>query len=211
MFKRELAGWQATQKDYEGAARTLESINLEQTNRNVSEKEKVEVYLEIAQNWLEEEDYVNASNFVNKAAHIMHLVEDVTLQLTFKSFQAKLLDTKRKFHLAAWEFYRLSNYDLIADQYEADEQLEVLKAAMTCAILSPASDMKVRLLGVIYKDERSQTVLPHHELVEKLHMGVVVKKAEVAEFESKELKDYQKTTDQDGYTVLQKALLEHNI
>lgn len=62
-----------------GAARTLESINLEQTNRNVADKEKVEVYLEIAQNWFEEEDYVNAGNYVNKAAHIMHLVEDMTM------------------------------------------------------------------------------------------------------------------------------------
>ena len=190
------------QKDYEGAARTLDSINLEQTNRNVADKEKVEVYLEIAQNWFEEEDYVNAGNFVNKAAHIMHLVEDVTMQLSFKSFQAKLLDTKRKFHLAAWEFYRLSTYDLIPDVYESDEQLSCLKAAMTCAILSPASDQKVRLLGVLHKDERTQTVMPHYELVEKLHLGVVVKKAEVAQFESEELKDYQKTTDEDGYTVL---------
>lgn len=85
-IKRELALCQAMQKDYEGAARTLDSINLEQTNRNVADKEKVEVYLEIAQNWFEEEDYVNAGNFVNKAAHIMHLVEDVTMQLSFKSF-----------------------------------------------------------------------------------------------------------------------------
>jgi hypothetical protein len=73
---------------------------------------------------------------------------------------------------------------------------------MTCAILSPASDQKVRLLGVLHKDERTQTVMPHYELVEKLHLGVVVKKAEVAQFESEELKDYQKTTDEDGYTVL---------
>ena len=62
------------------------------------------------------------------------------------------MDSKRRFHLAAWEYYGISNFEEIAQ----DDQLVVLKAAITCAILTPAGDQKYRLMATLHKDERSK-------------------------------------------------------
>lgn len=42
----------------------------------------------------------------------MHLVtEHRDLQVRYKNYQAKILDSKRKFNLAAWEYYSISNLE----------------------------------------------------------------------------------------------------
>lgn len=89
------------------------------------------------------------------------------------------MDSKRKFNLAAWEYYGLSNQEDI----DPEDKLELLKAAMTCAILSPAGDNKFRVMGVLHKDERSKSLDPHYELLNKLYMGHIIKKTEVEAFE----------------------------
>lgn len=77
----------SARQDYEKAAHVLESINLEHTNRNVSAHEKVDMWLNIADLWFEFDDSVNAEKFINKAAHIMHLVvDDKSLVLRYKNF-----------------------------------------------------------------------------------------------------------------------------
>jgi len=70
--------------------------------------------LTIAENWFAFDDSLNAEKYINKAAHVMHLFpEEKALQLRYKNFQAKILDSKRKFNLAAWEYYSLSNQEEI--------------------------------------------------------------------------------------------------
>lgn len=87
IFKKELADVYIAREDFEKAARTLESINLEHTNRNVNPHEKADVWLSTAESWFEFDDSVNAEKFVNKAAHVMHLVQDDrTLVLRYKNF-----------------------------------------------------------------------------------------------------------------------------
>jgi len=63
-------------EDYESAARALESINLEQTNRQVKPTEKADIWLSVAENWFSYDDSVNAEKYINKAAHVMHLVQE---------------------------------------------------------------------------------------------------------------------------------------
>ena len=82
---------------------------------------------------------------------------------------------------------------------------------MTCAILSPAGDTKFKILGTLYKDERSKNIDPHYDLMEKFFMSYIIKRSETQTFEDKHLADHQKAKGQDGYTVLERALLEHNI
>lgn len=174
-------------EDYEKAARTLESINLDHTNRVVQPHEKAEVWLTIAETWFEFDDSVNAEKYVNKAAHVMHLVQDdKTLVLRYKNFQAKILDSKRKFVLAAWEYYSLSNHE----ELDFDNQLVVIKAAMTCAILSPAGPSKFKILSALHKDERSKQVEPHFDLLEKFYMSYIIKKKECSDFEASHLEDH---------------------
>jgi len=130
---------------------------------------------------------VNAEKFINKAAHVMHLcTEDRAIQLRYKNFQAKILDSKRKFNLAAWEYYGLSNQEEI----DGEDQVEVLKSAITCAILSPAGDNKYRVMGVLHKDERSKQIEPHFQLLDKLFMGHIIKGGEVASFEKDFLEEH---------------------
>ena len=66
------------------------------------------------------------------------------------------MNGKRKFNLAAWEYIGLSSNEDIAPE----DQLEVLKEAMTCAILCPAGDAKHRVLAALHKDERTTSIEP---------------------------------------------------
>jgi COP9 signalosome complex subunit 4 len=178
------------------------------TNRAVAPHEKADVWLTVAETWFEHEDSVNAERFINKAAHVMHLVQDdKTLLLRYKNFQAKILDSKRKFVLAAWEYYSLSNHE----DLDYNTQLTVLKAALTCAILSPAGESKFKILGALHKDERSKQIEPHYDLLEKFYLSHIIKKKECQDFEAEHLNDHQKARGQDGYSVLERSILEHNI
>lgn len=82
---------------------------------------------------------------------------------------------------------------------------------MACAILSPAGDNKYRIMGVLHKDERSKSLDPHFEILDKFFMGHIIKERDIAAFEAEHCEEHQKALGADGYTVLQKALLEHNI
>lgn len=108
----------------------------------------------------------------------MHLcstnLEGKTLQLRYKQFQAQIDDTKRKFELAAWKYYAISNQEEVVQ----DAKLNALRSAILCAILSPAGDTKYKLLSVLSKDERSRTLSPHSELLEKLYLGHIIKKGD---------------------------------
>ena len=67
------------------------------------------MYVQIAEYWFENDDAVNAEKFINKAAHIMHLVKDSSLQIRYKVCHARIMDSKRKFLVAAYAYYELSN------------------------------------------------------------------------------------------------------
>ncbi len=92
----------AAKKDYDKAAKILEKINLENAHRNVDSDEKAYVYITIAEYWFEDDgDAVNAEKFINKAAHIMHHVKNQELQLRYKVCHARIMDSKRRFLVAA--------------------------------------------------------------------------------------------------------------
>ena len=81
---------------------------MENANRQVSETEKADVYVSIAEYWFEDEDAVNAEKFINKAAHIIHLVKDQAINLRYKVCHSKIMDSKRKFIVASHAYYDLS-------------------------------------------------------------------------------------------------------
>lgn len=85
IFKKEMAEVYTARNDHVEAAKILETIKLDDTNR--PEKEKADIWLTIAENWFEADDSVNAEKYINKAAHVMHLCqEDRTLQIRYKNF-----------------------------------------------------------------------------------------------------------------------------
>ena len=65
--------------------------------------------MQIAEYWFEDDDAVNAEKYINKAAHIIHRVNDQTLQIRYKVCHSRIMDSKRRFLIASYAYYDLSN------------------------------------------------------------------------------------------------------
>lgn len=65
------------------------------------------------------------------------------------------------------------------------------------------------MITVLYKDDR-RNKMEYGDLLEKMFVGQVIKKPDVKKFEES-LALHQNVRGKEGYTVLEKALLEHNI
>ena len=115
------------------------------------------------------------------------------------------MDSKRRFLVAAQSYYDLSNQEGV----DQSDLMELLAMAVTCAILSPAGPQKARIISNLYKDLRSPK-LDQYELLDKMYLGKIIKKPDVKAFEDS-LVEHQKTVSSDGFSVLGKALIEHNI
>merc|ERR1719188_170192 len=87
--------------------------------------------------------------------------------------------------------------------------LQLLKCAVTCAILAPAGPQRSRILALLSKDERIRNV-EHYEILHKMFMERLIRGSEVQKFEES-LLPHQKATMADGQTVLEKAVLQHNV
>lgn len=177
-FKKQVAEIHAAKRDFDKAARTLERINLDNVNRIIDNDEKAQLLVQTAEYWFEDDDAVNAEKFINKAAHIMHLVKDQALQIRYKVCHSRIMDSKRKFLIASFSYYELSNQEGV----DPADLLVLLGMATTCAILSPAGPQKSRILSVIHKDPRS-TKLEQYDILDKMFMGKIIKKPDVKAFE----------------------------
>ena len=125
---------------------------------------------------------------------------------------ARILDSKRKFLEAATRFYQLSQ--LTTRQFGSKtiseaELTTALQMAATCTILAPAGPQRSRLLATLYKDERSAK-LPNFSVLEKMFMDRLLRPEEVEAFAST-LAVHQKAQLEDGSTVLDRAVTEHNM
>ena len=117
----------------------------------------------------------------------------------------RVQDAKRDFLKAAQGYFNLGTEDGV----EATQADELLRLALTCTILAPAGPRKARLLGILQKEERVKS-LASYDVLAKMFNGEIVKPEHVAEFKGS-LDTHQNVTGVDGYTVLEKALIEHNI
>lgn len=82
-------------------------------------------------------------------------------------------------------------------------------AAVVCAVLAPAGAQRSRMLATLYKDDRSQR-LPHFSILEKMYFDRVFRSNEVSEFAGT-LKQHQLALLPDNTTVLDRAVIEHNL
>jgi COP9 signalosome complex subunit 4 len=81
--------------------------------------------------------------------------------------------------------------------------------AVTCAILAPAGPQRSRLLGALYKDERTPR-LHNFRVLEKMVMDRLLRRDEVEAFAAS-LASHQKALLDDSSTVLDRAVIEHNM
>jgi COP9 signalosome complex subunit 4 len=226
-------------EDYRNAAIILSGIRMADEDHNdqsnvyyISNADRTDVYVKIAECFLNEEDYVEAETFVTKAGTSVESIDNagdhMTLILRFKSVYARVLDANRKFLQAAGRYYDLSQVVVMSNGEDGDQQegmniidnddlLEFLGRAATCAILAPSSAQRQRILGQVCKDERlfqldsMSHFKSHSSIVTKMYKNQIILRNQDWIIFEQSLSDHQKAIMSDGLTIVQRALIEHNM
>jgi len=191
------------EEEWREAAKILIAIPLDTGQRVLEPEYKVNIYVKIAQLYLEDDESVQAESYINRASELIHQVKDEVLKLRYKVCFARIMDYKRHFMKAALRYYELSQ--IVAE----NERIEALQYAVICAILAQAGPQRSRMLATLYKDERSSK-LEIYSILEKMYLERILRKPEVEKF-AKELKPHQMAILSDGSTVLDRAVIEHNL
>lgn len=192
-------------KDFKLAAQVLGKIDFDALIQQ-DPREGTKLLLEVAQLYLGCGESAHAETYVNKAAlkiDDLKSDDDINTRILFAFVRATLDDFKRKFLDASRRYYELSQRVI------PEEQLTVLQNAAVCAILAQAGPARARMLSTLYKDERSHT-LEVFPAMEKMFFARILRPHEVQALE-KHLKEHQKATDADGQTMLESAVIEHNL
>ncbi|CAL8130622.1 unnamed protein product [Orchesella dallaii] len=193
------------QQQWRDAAQVLTGIPLETGQKQYSVDYKLDTYLKIARLYLEDDDAVQAEAFINRASLLQNESKNEELQIYYKVCYARVLDYRRKFIEAAQRYNELSYRMIIAEV----ERVTALKNAVICTILASAGQQRSRMLGTLFKDERCQN-LPAFNILEKMYLERIIRKSELNEFEAI-LQPHQKASTADGSTILERAVVEHNL
>ncbi|KAL4889319.1 hypothetical protein BDV59DRAFT_210375 [Aspergillus ambiguus] len=200
-----LADAYESQEEYIAAARALQGIHIDSSQRLVSDAAKVRLWIRIVRLYLEEDDTTSAEAFLNRIKNLPSQIDDHELKLHFRLSQARILDARRRFLDASQEYFTVS---LAAGVDDAD-RLQALAAAIRCAVLGPAGPQRSRILATLYKDDRATSV-DEFAILEKMFLDRLLTPAEVAAF-AERLAPHQLAVTADGSTVLDKAVVEHNL
>ena len=161
---------------------------------------------------------------------------DEALELQYNTSYARILDAKvcplsapclekahrppltppsplqRRFLDAAMRYYSLSQItkrEIGGRTVDEEELIQALNAAVVCTILASAGPQRSRVLATLYKDERC-AALPTATMLSKVYLGRILRPDDVAAFAT-QLKPHQLATGGDGLTVLDRAVIEHNL
>jgi len=193
------------QEEFIEAAKMLQGIQLESSQRKISDDVKVRTWIRICRLYIEEDDTTTAESYLNRAKNLLYKVEDPELNLTFALSQARILDSRRRFLDASSAYHSVSFTATLAEE----ERMHALSAAITCAVLAPAGPQRSRSLAKLYKDERAPQVA-EFGILEKMFLDRLLSKEEVDKFAAN-LMPHQLAKTADGSTVLAKAVVEHNL
>ncbi|KAF9127415.1 COP9 signalosome complex subunit 4 [Mortierella sp. 14UC] len=204
-IRMHLATIYESDEEWTEAAQVLMGVPLDSGHRIVPNEFKIEIYIRIVRLLLEEDEAGMADTYLNRAAVLMRDTKDINLQLTFKLSQARIADFKNNFLKASSQYHEIS----YIQEIDIDERLQTLSAAVVCAVLAPAGPQRSRMLATLYKDDRSQR-LPHFSILEKMYLDRVLRSNEVQEFATT-LRPHQLALLADNTTVLDRAVIEHNL
>jgi len=128
-----------------------------------------------------------------------------------------VLNKNNKFQQAAGRYYDLSQLGNTTDIIDTDDLVEFLGRAATCAILAPSGSQRHRILGLVYKDDRLLQLdsishfSTHSSILSKMYKAQVIKRNnDLVQFEES-LAEHQKALMSDGLTIMERALIEHNM
>lgn len=193
------------EEKYIAAAKVLQGIHLDTSQRLISDEAKVRMWIRIVRLYLEEDDTTSAESFLNKIKNLPSKIQDPELKLHFQLSQARILDARRRFLDASQEYLNVS----LASGVDEGDRLQALSAAIICAVLAPAGPQRSRTLSRLYKDDRSSS-LDLYGILEKIFMDRLLTAEEVKAL-SEKLMPHQLALTADGSTVLDKAVIEHNL
>jgi COP9 signalosome complex subunit 4 len=200
-----LADAYEAEDEYSSAAKALQGIHVDSSQRLVSDSAKVRLWIRIVRLYLEEDDTTSAEAFLNRIKNLPSKIEDHELMLHFKLSQARILDARRRFLDASQEYFNVS----LAAGVDENDRLQALAAAIRCAVLAPAGPQRSRTLSTLYKDDRATSV-EEFGILEKMFLDRLLNAEEVSAF-SERLAPHQLARTADGTTVLDKAVVEHNL
>ncbi len=193
------------QEDWLDAAKILQGINLESSQRKISDEAKVRTWMRVCRLYLEDDDTTTAESYLNRAKNLIYKVNDPELILLFQLSQARILDSRFKFLDASSAYHTIS----FTANLDEEERMHTLSRAITCAVLAPAGPQRSRSLAKLYKDERASQV-EEFGILEKMFLDRLLSTEEVDKFAAS-LQPHQLAKTADGSTVLAKAVVEHNL
>eukprot|EP00904_Undaria_pinnatifida_P003284 jgi/Undpi1/12957/HiC_scaffold_7.g02623.m1 len=199
------------------AANCLGKLNLDtMSSKAYSDAEKAEVWVKVAEAYLESDETDAADNFCSKASAAMQDVTDWALQMRYRTTAARILDAHRKFLDASVRFYELSQAQSKGMEVDAGDLLELLGKAITCAVLGKAGPQRSRQMGVLLKDERVEGLArvpglsTHAQVLTKMYTEQILRKHEMEAFEES-LMPHQKAITAEGLPIPERAVMEHNM
>ncbi|XP_071107972.1 COP9 signalosome complex subunit 4-like [Haliotis cracherodii] len=204
-IRQHLADIYEREQCWRDAANVLVGIPLETGQKQYSTDYKLETYLKIARLYLEDDDPVQAEAYINRASLLQADTQSEKLQIHYKACYARVLDFRRKFIEAAQRYNELSYKTIVAEQ----ERLTALKNALICTILASAGQQRSRMLATLFKDERCQQ-LPAFNILEKMYLDRIIRSSDLQDFQAL-LQPHQKAITADGSTILDRAVIEHNL
>ncbi|XP_049362850.1 COP9 signalosome complex subunit 4 isoform X3 [Solanum verrucosum] len=222
IIREKLAELYESEQQWSKAAQMLSGIDLDSAMRFVDDTFRISKCVQIARLYLEDDDAVNAEAFINKASFKVNNIKNEVLNLQYKVCYARILDLKRKFLEAALRYYDISQIEKrqIGDDMKLNDSLryreideaaleQALAAAVTCTILAAAGPQRSRVLATLYKDERCSK-LKIYPILQKVYLERILRKPEIDAF-AEELKPHQQALLPDNFTVLDRAMIEHNL
>ena len=218
-IRENLAKCHERDEEWSQAAVALAGIDLESGPRAGDARHKLETLVHISQLYLEDDDAVNAETYIKRASFLQGVggagAPATAVDLTFKTCYARIQDSKRRFQEAALKYYELSQLDPDTDygggRVAEEETLIALRCAIVCAILAGAGPQRARILGMLCNDERCRTkVSDLYPILEKVYLERILRPDEVSAF-AEQLQPHHKARLGDGSTVLDKAVVEHNM
>eukprot|EP00008_Paramoeba_atlantica_P014314 CAMPEP_0201491786 /NCGR_PEP_ID=MMETSP0151_2-20130828/31212_1 /ASSEMBLY_ACC=CAM_ASM_000257 /TAXON_ID=200890 /ORGANISM="Paramoeba atlantica, Strain 621/1 / CCAP 1560/9" /LENGTH=431 /DNA_ID=CAMNT_0047878305 /DNA_START=135 /DNA_END=1430 /DNA_ORIENTATION=- len=203
-LRRVVAKELENRQSWSQAASTLEGIDIK---GRIKEELSVEVC----------HHFAVISNFYLKAGMVQEAEQAINQcsQYLPKPNPVFYTDTWAKIHGHKHDFIKaaICNIHLMqsADQGNkgvSNTALGYLEEAAICALLAPAGSHRLRILGTICKDERSDR-LPFNSLLKKTYSERIITSKEKQDFRN-HLRPHQQAGS-DGVDVLDKACIEHNI
>ncbi|XVF63898.1 hypothetical protein PTKIN_Ptkin09bG0123500 [Pterospermum kingtungense] len=201
IIREKLAELYESEQQWSKAAQMLSGIDLDSRMRDIDDTFRLSKCVQIARLYLEDDDAINAEAFINKASFLSwktsHSLVYFFLSPCFQVCYARILDLKRKFLESALRYFNISQIEKrqIGDETIDEDALEqALSATVTCTILAASGLQRSRVLATLYK----------------VYLERILRKPEIDAF-AKELKPHQKALLPDNFTVLDRAMIEHNL